>query len=288
MAIFIQLPTDLLDDERFAKLSFDARWAYIHCCLVAKEQFETDGLITERQIFRADPEAGLDRYQSSLAELGNAGLIEVVPGGYQVTGWLDWNLSNADIEQERERRRKAGHKGGIRSGEARRSKTEAPAPKQTKQNEAIVQSTEPIANSHSTQPTAHSSELTAHSSQVRRSTTARLSGEPPPHSVNVTISHGLHVTAENHDAIMDHPDYLTGHFKLWPLVDENEWVLMDRRMIANRKCTPIGAKADKRELALLSEDEYEDELFRLGWGWEQSKERWVLPDQITTKSREGT
>jgi hypothetical protein len=121
--------TDFLEDERKAKLSFAARWAYNHCCLVAKEHFETDGFITERQIFRADPEAGRDGYRVLLDELVKAGLIEAVPDGYKVVGWLEWNRSNSDIEELREHRQEAGRKGGTNSGISRRSKTEAPAPK---------------------------------------------------------------------------------------------------------------------------------------------------------------
>lgn len=76
------------------------------------------------------------------AVLVEARIWELVPGGYQVHDYKDYQRPKAEVLATRDYlntiRRDAGRRGGVRSGEARRSKREANAKQPTQQNESPV------------------------------------------------------------------------------------------------------------------------------------------------------
>jgi hypothetical protein len=63
----------------------------------------------------------------AISELEAAKLWDVCEGGHRVHGYLKLNPSAAELSAIKAKKAAAGHAGGLRSGESRRSKTEAPA-----------------------------------------------------------------------------------------------------------------------------------------------------------------
>ena len=70
-------------------------------------RFLTDGFVASDRVPRIVP-----RFRkAALDELVSGGLWLTVAGGYEIHDFLDWNRSRAQVEEERERKRKAGKKG---------------------------------------------------------------------------------------------------------------------------------------------------------------------------------
>lgn len=88
----------------------------------------TDGFVSEVTV--RGIKARLRAQQKHFDELMDAGCWAPYRGGYVIENYLDWNRSKAEVERQREDRAAAGRLGGKRSGESRRSKTEASASKQ--------------------------------------------------------------------------------------------------------------------------------------------------------------
>jgi len=85
----------------------------------------TDGFIAQ------DDLASVSRYrrpEGYLAELVNRGAWDVTEGGWQIHDFLDWQQSRSKVLETREARKKAGHAGGIASGQSRSKRQ--PKPKQ--------------------------------------------------------------------------------------------------------------------------------------------------------------
>ena len=70
---------------------------------------------------------------SIASELVASGLWDETPGGYQFHDWDDYQYTSKEVEERRVKRAEAGRKGGIKSGQARRSKREASASSNAKQ-----------------------------------------------------------------------------------------------------------------------------------------------------------
>ena len=70
---------------------------------------------------------------SIASELVASGLWDETPDGYQFHDWDDYQYTAKEVEDRRAKRAEAGRKGGIKSGQARRSKREASASVKTKQ-----------------------------------------------------------------------------------------------------------------------------------------------------------
>lgn len=87
----------------------------------------TEGFIP-KQIARTIGTAG------QIRKLIEVGLWFEVEGGYQFHEWDQRQMSRAEIEERRRKRTAAGRAGGIRSGYSRRSKNEASASEEAKQN----------------------------------------------------------------------------------------------------------------------------------------------------------
>lgn len=66
------------------------------------------------------------------------------PDAWEIHDYLEYNPTKAQREAERERKRAAGHLGGIRSGESRRGGTEAEAEAETKQPASEPANSRPV------------------------------------------------------------------------------------------------------------------------------------------------
>lgn len=74
--------------------------------------------------------------KAEIARVSAAGLWQPTDYGYLIRDYLEYNLSNDEVGERREKRAEAGRAGGIKSGELRRSKREASASDSGKQIEA--------------------------------------------------------------------------------------------------------------------------------------------------------
>lgn len=74
--------------------------------------------------------------KAEIARVSAAGLWQPTDYGYLIRDYLEYNLSNDEVGERREKRAEAGRAGGIKSGESRRSKGEASASDSGKQIEA--------------------------------------------------------------------------------------------------------------------------------------------------------
>jgi hypothetical protein len=74
--------------------------------------------------------------KAEIARVSAAGLWQPTDYGYLIRDYLEYNLSNEEVADRRDKRAEAGRAGGIKSGESRRSKREASASDSGKQNEA--------------------------------------------------------------------------------------------------------------------------------------------------------
>ena len=74
--------------------------------------------------------------KAEIARVSAAGLWQPPDYGYLIRDYLEYNLSNDEVGERREKRAEAGRAGGIKSGESRRSKREASASDSGKQIEA--------------------------------------------------------------------------------------------------------------------------------------------------------
>ena len=89
-------------------------------CLAYCSQHSTDGFV---------PDSIAKRYGTGtqIARVSAANLWRKVDGGYMVDDFLDFNPSAEKVQRIRKERAEAGRLGGIKSGETRRSKSEANA-----------------------------------------------------------------------------------------------------------------------------------------------------------------
>jgi hypothetical protein len=85
----------------------------------------SDGFVPREQVEQWDPRLQL------AARLVDAGLWHETTvddeDGYRFHDWHDYNPSAAEVDEKRAKRAAAGRRGGVKSGESRRSKTEANA-----------------------------------------------------------------------------------------------------------------------------------------------------------------
>ena len=99
---FVPLSVDLAADPAILEAGPDAELLYIRALQYAKRQ-RTDGLVPKPAL----PRLTLDlRRPTTLPKrLADAGLWEVVEGGWRIRSWLRWNLSLEEQEARRERNR---------------------------------------------------------------------------------------------------------------------------------------------------------------------------------------
>lgn len=86
----------------------------------------TDGLVSQTTVRGLC--ARLRATRKHVAELVDADVwVDYGSRGFIIKNYLDWNPSKAEVEERREKRASAGRLGGQRSGDSRRSKSEASA-----------------------------------------------------------------------------------------------------------------------------------------------------------------
>ena len=110
--IFVRLFTDYLVDTRVQAAGSEARDFYVMALLVAK-QWSTDGVITRGHLPMI-PHENPERAAARLVELG---LMEVVPQGWRITSWLKYNISTAQMKENK-------RNGGLASSAARSTRAD--------------------------------------------------------------------------------------------------------------------------------------------------------------------
>src|SRR5882762_3462851 len=85
----------------------------------------TDGFIPVGDLWLVLPGVPFWAAMRLAVRLAECGLFEVEESGYRVHDYLHYNPSREQVLERRDRRAEAGKVGGRRSGEVRRSKTEA-------------------------------------------------------------------------------------------------------------------------------------------------------------------
>ena len=113
------------DHPKVLAVGPEAGWLFV-CGVCYCARILTDGFIPAAQVRRL---ADLPDSDSLASRLVDAGLWERLPGGYQVHDYLEYNPCAADVKADRgdlkRIRAEAGRRGGVISGENRRSKREA-------------------------------------------------------------------------------------------------------------------------------------------------------------------
>lgn len=99
---FVPLSVDLAADPAILEAGPDAELLYIRALQYAKRQ-RTDGLVPKPALPRLT--LGLRRPTTLPKRLADAGLWEVVEGGWRIRSWLRWNLSLEEQEARREQNR---------------------------------------------------------------------------------------------------------------------------------------------------------------------------------------
>ena len=120
-----------------------ASWLWVCGLAYANRQPARDGFVPAAVLPMLYPMPGVAK---QAARLVDAGLWECVEGGFQIHDYLDFQPSRADVEQASARKAEAGRRGGIKSGEARRSKSEATGQGNAKHGASSVAS--PHSNPH--------------------------------------------------------------------------------------------------------------------------------------------
>jgi hypothetical protein len=103
---WLSVDDNFADHRKIERLSDAAfRLHVAGLCMTARMQ--DDGLVYATKVPRLVP-----RFRkNALQELIDAGIWIPHPDGYEIHDYLDWNLSRAQIEARREKKREAGKKG---------------------------------------------------------------------------------------------------------------------------------------------------------------------------------
>ena len=118
--LYVPLDVDYADNPKMIGVGERGEVLYIRALCLAKRTL-TDGFIDERQLVRF----GLPGVEVRAESLVREGLWEKVPGGYQITGWLERNTSASAIHEASTKRAEAGRLGGQRSGVTRKKEADA-------------------------------------------------------------------------------------------------------------------------------------------------------------------
>lgn len=112
--IYVRVSVGIVEHPKMLRVPRAHRWAWIELLTYCKRNM-TDGFVAE-----SVAEHMLN--DEELLSLRFSGLLDAVDGGYSIHDFLDWNPSREHIQTVRA---EAGRKGGLRSGEVRRSNIEA-------------------------------------------------------------------------------------------------------------------------------------------------------------------
>jgi len=99
-----------------------ASWLWVCGLAYANRQPARDGFVPTAVLPMLYPIPGVAKQAERLVD---AGLWERVDGGFQIHDYLDFQPSRTEVEQASARKAAAGRVGGRKSGEARRSRSEA-------------------------------------------------------------------------------------------------------------------------------------------------------------------
>jgi hypothetical protein len=117
---------------KLTRVSVPARWLFV-CGLCYSTRNLTDGVLDARALRVVTAEA--EARPKHVTELHEVGLWDRLADGYLIHDFDHFNPKADEVRERRRKRAEAGRLGGLKSGEARRSKTEANASKQEpKQN----------------------------------------------------------------------------------------------------------------------------------------------------------
>ena len=97
----------------------DGRALYITALCWTSGQL-TDGFIDNAAVPMLAAISDVANYEATVKQLASVGLWELFDGGYQIHDYHDYNPSSERVKEIRKERAKAGHRGGIASGESRR------------------------------------------------------------------------------------------------------------------------------------------------------------------------
>jgi hypothetical protein len=113
---WVKLDDQFPDHPKVIEAGPLAAWLFV-CGLGYASRYLTDGFIPSAQVRRLAMVSGPDALARKLVEVG---LWEAADGGFQVHNYLEYNPSAERVRETRAARAKAGHVGGIHSGESRR------------------------------------------------------------------------------------------------------------------------------------------------------------------------
>ncbi len=137
---WVRLDEEFPDHPKVVTAGPLAGWLHV-CALAYCNRHLTDGFVPRAQVARLvsfdgmlvdysgdDGDARLAHEPTAIemaTALVSVGMWEERQGGYLIHDFLDYQPSRAEIEAQRKVKRDAGRAGGIRSGESRRSRSEA-------------------------------------------------------------------------------------------------------------------------------------------------------------------
>lgn len=170
----------------------------------------TDGAIPKQmlQAFRSNA--------STAAELVDAGLWIETPNGYQFHDWADYQMTSTEVAERRKKRAEAGRKGGIKSGQTRRSKREASASAKTKQT-GSKHEPHPIPYITDSNESVNTKEKKPKST---RATQIPSDWEPTDAHANLAMEHGINLGREA-DKFRDWAGAKGATYKNWNLAFNN-------------------------------------------------------------------
>jgi hypothetical protein len=120
---WIKVDDQIAHHPKFMAAGAPASWLWV-CGQSYCARYLTDGFVPESAL----PTLGnVTNPKAHAQTLVRVGLWERAEGGYRVHDYLQFQPSRADVEERRRQRANAGRKGGLRSGQTRHTKSEAPA-----------------------------------------------------------------------------------------------------------------------------------------------------------------
>lgn len=125
-SLWVKIEANMVDHPKMITISGEAKWSFVEMLLYCQAQL-TNGFIDERVAHRKWSDNAINELTTNDAT--NPTLYKV-DGGYQIHDYCEYQRSSEEVVRIKEAKRAAGAKGGVASGEARRSKSEA----ESKQN----------------------------------------------------------------------------------------------------------------------------------------------------------
>lgn len=109
---YIRLDDQITDHPKIAAAGPTAAWLFV-CALCYCSRHLTDGFIPDGAVTQL---SNVTKPRLQLGRLVGANLIHEVDGGWQVTDYLQWQRSRAEVNDIKAKRAEAGRKGGSKGG----------------------------------------------------------------------------------------------------------------------------------------------------------------------------